>query len=179
MCKHFREKGAPVVFVRVSFAADGADVLSQPSDEQMPRGARPDGWDVLSPTLGSGATRHPHHKAPMGCFLWNRVGSPTEAPRYHDSRDVRHLDQHRRRIDGARRWERGYAIVFAEDAMASFDARRTRVRREEHLRPARARAFDERGARRAGVTAPVPKSSSAAVRPIFASLAAPRPSAIH
>ena len=53
MCESFRAAGAQVVLVRVSFAADGSDARSQPCDEPTPR-ARPEGWDVLSPALGSG-----------------------------------------------------------------------------------------------------------------------------
>src|SRR5262245_54815688 len=52
MCARFRAVGAQVVLVRVSFAADGSDALSLPCDEPMAR-TRPEGWDVLSPALGS------------------------------------------------------------------------------------------------------------------------------
>src|SRR5262249_27355019 len=52
MCARLRAAGAQVVLVRVSFAADGSDALTQPCDEPMAR-VRPDGWDVLSPALGA------------------------------------------------------------------------------------------------------------------------------
>jgi nicotinamidase-related amidase len=121
MCKRFREKGAQVVLVRVSFAADGADVLSQPSDEQIPRGPRPDGWDVISPALGSGERDIHITKHQWGAFYGTELdlqlrrrgitalvmcGISTNFGVESTARDG---------------WERGYAIVFAEDAMASFD----------------------------------------------------------
>ncbi len=122
MCRRFREKGAQVVLVRVSFAADGADVLTQPCDEAMPRGARPDGWDVLSPTLGAGARDIHITKHQWGAFYGTELdlqlrrrgvttlvmcGISTNFGVESTARDA---------------WERGYSIVFAEDAMASFDA---------------------------------------------------------
>ncbi len=122
MCKRFREKGAQVVLVRVSFAPDGSDVLTQPSDEQMPRGPRPDGWDVLSPALGAGERDIHITKHQWGAFYGTELdlqlrrrgittlvmcGISTNFGVESTARDG---------------WERGYAIVFAEDAMASFDS---------------------------------------------------------
>ena len=122
MCERFRAAGAQVVLVRVSFAADGSDVLSQPSDEPMPRGARPEGWDVLSPALGSGPRDVHITKHQWGAFYGTELdlqlrrrgittlvmcGISTNIGVESTARDA---------------WERGYAIVFAEDAMASFDA---------------------------------------------------------
>jgi len=121
MCARFREVGAQVVLVRVSFAADGSDVLSQPSDEQMPRGPRPAGWDVLSPTLGSGERDIHITKHQWGAFYG------TELDLQLRRRGIKTLVMcgistnfgvESTARDG---WERGYAIVFAEDAMASFD----------------------------------------------------------
>jgi nicotinamidase-related amidase len=121
MCQRFREKGAQVVLVRVSFAADGADVLSQPSDEPMPRGVRPEGWDVLSPAVGSGPRDIHITKHQWGAFYGTELdlqlrrrgiatlvmcGISTNFGVESTARDG---------------WERGYSIVFAEDAMASFD----------------------------------------------------------
>jgi nicotinamidase-related amidase len=121
MCARFREAGAQVVLVRVSFAADGADALSQPSDEQIPRGPRPAGWDVLSPALGAGERDIHITKHQWGAFYGTELdlqlrrrgittlvicGISTNFGVESTARDA---------------WERGYAIVFAEDAMASFD----------------------------------------------------------
>ena len=48
----FRSSGAPVVLVRVAFARDGADMLTQPRDS-MTAAAREPGWDELAPELGA------------------------------------------------------------------------------------------------------------------------------
>ena len=47
----FRARGYPVVLVRVTFAADGADAV--PGRTEAPRSAvaRPDGWDQIAPEL--------------------------------------------------------------------------------------------------------------------------------
>lgn len=122
MCARFRAAGAPVVLVRVSYAADDGDVLSQPCDEPMARGVRPSGWDVLSPSLG--ADEHDIHitKHQWGAFYG------TELDLQLRRRGVTTLVMcgistnfgvESTARDG---WERGYSIVFAEDAMASMDA---------------------------------------------------------
>ncbi|MER5953224.1 hydrolase [Streptomyces sp. NPDC001893] len=43
----FRSHGLPVVLVRVSAAADGADVVPGRNETQGRTGARPEGWDVI------------------------------------------------------------------------------------------------------------------------------------
>ncbi|MET9381666.1 hydrolase [Streptomyces sp. NPDC002928] len=47
----FRAHGLPVVLVRVSFAADGADAAPGRTEAARPGGARPEGWDVIVPEL--------------------------------------------------------------------------------------------------------------------------------
>ena len=122
MCRRFREKGAQVVLVRVSFSADGADVLSQPSDEQMPRGARPDGWDVLAPALGSDSRDIHVTKHQWGAFYGTELD--LQLRRRGITTMVMCGISTNFGVESTARdgWERGYSIVFAEDAMASFDA---------------------------------------------------------
>ncbi|MGW6752775.1 hydrolase [Streptomyces sp. NPDC055006] len=43
----FRSHGLPVVLVRVSAAADGADAVRGRNETQGRTGARPEGWDVI------------------------------------------------------------------------------------------------------------------------------------
>ncbi|MFF1565363.1 hydrolase [Streptomyces sp. NPDC058293] len=43
----FRSHGLPVVLVRVSVAADGADAVPGRNETQGRTGARPEGWDVI------------------------------------------------------------------------------------------------------------------------------------
>lgn len=120
MCSRFRAAGGHVVLVRVSFAADGSDVLARPCDEPTPR-ARPAGWDVLSPALGSGDRDIHITKHQWGAFYGTELdlqlrrrgvttlvmcGISTNFGVESTARDA---------------WERNYALVFAEDAMTSFD----------------------------------------------------------
>jgi nicotinamidase-related amidase len=143
MCERFRAAGAQVVLVRVSFAADGSDVLSQPSDEQLAR-PRPAGWDVLSPALGSGERDIHITKHQWGAFYGTELdlqlrrrgiitlvmcGISTNFGVESTARDG---------------WERGYAMVFAEDAMASFDgAAHTFAVRNIFVRLGRVRSTSE------------------------------------
>ena len=43
----FRERGLPVVLVRVSFAADGADAVPGRTEATGRGGSRPEGWDQI------------------------------------------------------------------------------------------------------------------------------------
>src|SRR3954468_13752672 len=43
----FRSHDLPVVLVRVTFAADGADATPGRTEASRPGGTRPDGWDVI------------------------------------------------------------------------------------------------------------------------------------
>jgi len=48
----FRDRGLPVVLVRVSFAKDGADLIPGRTEAASPRGAqRPEGWDQIVDVL--------------------------------------------------------------------------------------------------------------------------------
>ncbi|MFD6178862.1 MULTISPECIES: hydrolase [unclassified Isoptericola] len=63
----FRARDLPVVLVRVTAAPDGADAV--PGRTDAPRGgARPDGWDVLSPTLHTAASDIVVTKRNWGAF---------------------------------------------------------------------------------------------------------------
>jgi nicotinamidase-related amidase len=120
MCSRFRAAGGHVVLVRVSYAFDGSDVLAHPCDEPTPR-ARPVGWDVLSLALGSGERDIQITKHQWGAFYGTELdlqlrrrgvttlvmcGISTNFGVESTARDA---------------WERNYAIIFAEDAMTSFD----------------------------------------------------------
>ncbi|MEK0097251.1 hydrolase [Streptomyces sp. NPDC056002] len=47
LARAFRSHGLPVVLVRVSAAADGADAVPGRNETQGRTGARPEGWDVI------------------------------------------------------------------------------------------------------------------------------------
>lgn len=121
MCSRFRAAAGHVVLVRVSYAADDSDVLSQPCDEPAPR-VRPLGWDVLSPSLGS-AERDIHiTKHQWGAFYG------TELDLQLRRRGVTTLVMcgisTNFGVESTAReaWERNYALIFAEDAMTSANA---------------------------------------------------------
>ena len=121
LAERFRAAGAKVVLVRVDFAPDFADALRQPVDEPRPAGAMPTGWSELAPGLAQPGDIH-IVKRQWGAF-------------YGTELDL----QLRRRgiqtvviggiataigVDSTARqaWERGYAVVIAEDACSNLDA---------------------------------------------------------
>ena len=110
------------MLVRVSFSASGADALSTPVDEPIPASARPAGWDELSPALGNDERDIRITKRQWGAFYGTELdlqlrrrgvntivlgGISTNFGVESTARDA---------------WERSYAVVFAEDAMASMQA---------------------------------------------------------
>lgn len=120
LAERFRAAGGLVVLVRVSYSADGGDRLNQPTDSPPLASAMEAGWDELSPTLGRGPRDIVITKRQWGAFY----GTP--------------LDLHLRRrgistiviggiatnfgVESTARdaFERGYALVFVEDAMAAL-----------------------------------------------------------
>ena len=133
-----REAGAFIVWVRVSAAPDGGDMLKPLCDQPMAwRGERPKDWAELAPELGARPSDHVVTKKQWGAF-------------YGTDLDL----QLRRRgittlilagiatcfgVESTARdaYERGYRQIFAEDAMSSLDA-------EEH-RHALSRVFPRIG----------------------------------
>ena len=119
LARAFRAAKAPVVLVRVSFSADGADTLRQPVDAPMARGgSRPAGWDELVPELGIAPTDLIVTKRQWGAFYGTDLemqlrrrgvktivltGIATKFGVESTARDA---------------WERSYALVFAEVAIS-------------------------------------------------------------
>ena len=121
LAKQFRAVGAPVVLVNVSYSPSGEDRLNQPTD--APLMGNPDaGWDELSPELGRTDRDILITKRQWGAFYGTA------------------LDLHLRRrgirtiviggiatnfgVESTARdaYERSYALVFVEDAMAGLTA---------------------------------------------------------
>jgi len=120
LAERFRATGGPVVLVHVSYSPDGADLLRQPTDAPPLASAREAGWDEISPDLGRDARDIMITKRQWGAFY----GTP--------------LDLHLRRrgittiviggiatnfgVESTARdaFERGYALVFVEDAMSGL-----------------------------------------------------------
>jgi nicotinamidase-related amidase len=121
LAKQFRAAGAPVVLVNVSYSPTGEDRLSQPTDAPL-MGSPDPGWDELSPELGRSDRDILITKRQWGAFYGTA------------------LDLHLRRrgirtiviggiatnfgVESTARdaYERSYALVFVEDAMAGITA---------------------------------------------------------
>ncbi|HZE09019.1 MAG TPA: hydrolase [Gemmatimonadaceae bacterium] len=119
LAKRFREVGAPVVLVNVSYSPTGEDRLNQPTDAPM-MGTPEPGWDKLSPDLGTSDKDIRITKRQWGAFYGTA------------------LDLHLRRrgittiaiggiatnfgVESTARdaYERGYALILIEDAMAAL-----------------------------------------------------------
>jgi len=116
-----RRAGGRVVLVRVAYAADEGDRLRPPVDAAMPAGPMPEGWADLVPEVGREGdlviTKHQ-----WGAFYGTELdlqlrrrgittlvlcGISTNFGVESTARDG---------------WERGYRVVFAEDAMAAISA---------------------------------------------------------
>jgi len=122
LCERFRRAGGPVVLVRVSFASSFADALSQSTDAGPMGAAPPAGWDVLAPELARDERDIIITKHQWGAFYGTELdlqlrrrgistivlaGIATNFGVESTARDA---------------YERGYALVFAEDAMTGLEA---------------------------------------------------------
>jgi nicotinamidase-related amidase len=120
LAERFRAAGGLVVLVHVSFSADGGDRLTQPTDEAPPPAATQPGWDELSPALGRGPADVVITKRQWGAFYGTQLelqlrrreittiaiaGIATNFGVESTARDA---------------YERGFALVFVEDAMAGL-----------------------------------------------------------
>lgn len=119
-----RQVGGFIVLVHVGPSADGRDALHPLTDRSRASGtnASPDGWDRIVTELRPEAGDHVVHKRQWGAFYGTDLD----------------LELRRRRIDtilltgiatnmgvestARDAYERGYNVVFVEDAMASLDA---------------------------------------------------------
>ena len=116
----FRKAGGLVVLVHVSYSADGGDALTQLTDAGPLAATRGADWDVISPDLGRSDRDLVITKRQWGAFY----GTPLDM-------------QLRRRgiktiviggiatnfgVESTARdaYERGYALVFVEDAMSGL-----------------------------------------------------------
>lgn len=117
LADHFRARGALVVLVNVSFGPNNADRLTQPVDFQMP-GERPAGWDVLSPKLGNDPRDLRITKRQWGAFYGTSLDAQLRR-RGIDTIVIGGISTNFG-VEGTARdgFERSYAIVFVEDAMA-------------------------------------------------------------
>ncbi|MGZ3332681.1 MAG: hydrolase [Gemmatimonadaceae bacterium] len=122
LAERFRSAGGLVVLVRVSFSPDGGDRLTPPTDEPPPPAATQPGWDEISPALGRDAKDIVITKRQWGAFYGTQLdlqlrrrgtktivigGIATNFGVESTARDA---------------FERGYGLVFVEDAMAGLSS---------------------------------------------------------
>ncbi len=116
----FRDAGATIVLVNVAFAKDRRDLLTPPVDSPNPAAELPPDWSRLVPEIGPRDGDLLITKHQWGAFYGTELdlqlrrrgvrtivlcGIATNFGVESTARDA---------------WERGYAIVFAEDAMAGL-----------------------------------------------------------
>ena len=117
-----RAAGGRVVLVRGAFAADEADRLRPPVDAAMPPGAPPSGWSDLVPELGPREGDLIVTKRQWGAFYGTDLDLQL---RRRGLRTIllcgisTNFGVESTARDG---WERGYELVFVEDAMAGLSA---------------------------------------------------------
>jgi nicotinamidase-related amidase len=115
-----RESGATVVLVRVAYAADGRDRLRQPVDAAPWSTAVGPDWSEIVPELGPKPGDLVVTKRQWGAFYG------TELDLLLRRRGVRTIVlggiSTNFGVESTARdaWERGYELVFAEDAMAAM-----------------------------------------------------------
>ena len=120
LAERFRAAGGLVVLVNVSYSSDGGDRLLQPTDAPPLASALEPGWDELSPALGRDSRDIAITKRQWGAFYGTQLdlqlrrrgiktiviaGIATNFGVESTARDA---------------FERGYALVFVEDAMAGL-----------------------------------------------------------
>jgi nicotinamidase-related amidase len=121
LAKRFRELDAPVVLVRVGFAADFADALKQPVDRPSTRTLTAD-WLELADELGEAESDIHIIKRQWGAFhgteldLQLRRRGITQIVLGGISTNIG--------VESTARaaYEHNYAVVLAEDAMSAADA---------------------------------------------------------
>jgi nicotinamidase-related amidase len=120
LADHCRAAGATVILVRVAFAADGSDRLQTPTDAQPPAVAPAADWSDILPEIGPKAGDIVVTKRQWGAFYGTDLelhlrrrgiktivigGISTNFGVESTARDA---------------WERAFAMVFVEDAMAAM-----------------------------------------------------------
>jgi nicotinamidase-related amidase len=122
LADRFRQRGAFVVLVRVSFSPDGRDALRPPADQPNPPGPPPAGWDAIVPEIGPRDGDHVLTKRNWGAFYG------TDLDLQLRRRGIRTLvlggiaTNYGVESTARDAFERGYAQVIVEDATTTFSA---------------------------------------------------------
>jgi nicotinamidase-related amidase len=119
LIKRFHDQKAPVVLVRVGWSADGGDAPRQLVDQPMPAMAFPPEWWEIPAELGVHDSDIRVTKRQWGAFYG------TDLELQLRRRGVDHIVlggiATNIGVESTARdaWERGFSLVFAEDAMSS------------------------------------------------------------
>lgn len=122
LAQRFRETGGLVVLVHVAFSADDRDRLQAPADQPAPTSVAnlPANWSDFVPELGHAASDIVITKRQWGAFYG------TDLELQLRRRGIRTLVMTgistNFGVESTARdaWERGFALVFAEDAMSGL-----------------------------------------------------------
>jgi len=121
LARAMRQAGGQVILVRVVFAKDYGDTLKQPVDEALirPAGGLPDAWAELAPELEVQPADLIIAKRQWGAFYG--TGLELELRRRGIATLVLCGIATNYGVESTARdaWERGFEVVFAEDAMTS------------------------------------------------------------
>jgi nicotinamidase-related amidase len=122
MAERFRALESTVVLVHVSFSLDGRDRLTAPVDEPMAGASPPPGWDEIVPEVGPQSGDLVVVKHQWGAFY--ETGLDLQLRRRGVQTIVLGGLVTNFGVESTARdaYERGYAVVLAEDAMASATA---------------------------------------------------------
>ncbi|MEU9592765.1 hydrolase [Streptomyces sp. NPDC048219] len=118
----FRARDLPVVLVRVSFAADGADAVPGRTDAGAAGGTRPEGWDVLVDELAGHPGDITVTKRNWGAF--HGTGLDVQLRRRGVTQIVLTGIATSIGVESTARaaHEHGYHVTLATDAMSDMDA---------------------------------------------------------
>jgi len=122
LADRFRELGAPVILVRVSFSSDGSDMLKPPVDAAAPPRAFAAGWDKIVPELGPRDGDVVVTKRNWGAFYGTDLD--LQLRRRNISTIVLGGISTNIGVESTARsaFEHGYAQILVEDAMAAQTA---------------------------------------------------------
>jgi nicotinamidase-related amidase len=108
--------------VRVAFAADRADALKQPIDAPMGGAVSQPGWDVLAPELGHDERDIHITKHQWGAFYGTELDLQLRRRGIHTIVLGGIATNFGVESTARDAYERGYALVFVEDAMTGLTA---------------------------------------------------------
>jgi nicotinamidase-related amidase len=122
LAAEFRQRGALVVLVHVTFAPDGADAPPRDVDEPFPQQKPPAGWDQFVDEMTPQPGDLVITKRQWGAFY----GTDLDLQLRRRGRDTIVIGGIATNfgVESTARdaWERGYRLLFVEDAMASMSA---------------------------------------------------------